>query len=363
MGRRLYRAGKAVCVLAAFFAVFLVQPPVRRLSLNRYAPVKPVGTVPPAFETLVRGNLLCNAYLSPDGFYTVSAAEGTHIVRRYGYDGALLPEFQCVSPLLDPRASLWGAASAGDGGTLVLWRADARYDNDLGKWRERCAALEKYDAGGALAWRYAFPEPVPWPAALFVREGYCYLLGDCETPATKKEGVGSPTDLLVFRITSDGGDALLQTYGGDFDTSFCAVAEGDGFRLYGLTQSKDGDFAASPDGYGGSISMLIDRDLRLASWRKEADFFSAHQTPEGPALKGLPVYGFPVDGGAGTLLCAVMYEDCYLTVSNNITGINYEQMDIFPYISTLPFYFETVYSGYDRQSGRLMWRAAVSLPK
>ena len=131
----------------------------------------------------------------------------------------------------------------------------------------------------------------------------------------------------------------------------------DGFVLEAKSQSNDGDFVRSGDNYKSfSWRIVVSDDLEIMEKEIVTDSFGIKwQVGE---KNGKPIYnddemftGF--DGGG--VRAYIDYGDTYLIVSYHPTGQVEHQP---PYINSIWYYSETVYSMYDK-SGTLVFRASV----
>lgn len=192
----------------------------------------------------------------------------------------------------------------------------------------------------------------------FEKNGKFYFFGTIETPETKTQGVCSYTDIYMVILNENGHVLKKQCIAGsDFD-SLNAVEISDNYFVLSISsQSDDGDFAGSySNGYPVDWVITVDENLVINEKKIETgrDIFD-YRIGE---RNGTPVYisdAFLKKFDAGTPKVFINYGDFYLIVSENITG-EYENTP--PVISSIWYYTETVYSGYDN-NGNLIFRTAV----
>lgn len=185
-----------------------------------------------------------------------------------------------------------------------------------------------------------------------------FFFGNIETPETNVGGIYSPTD--VFALTLDQNGAVVKQRciaGSDYDKLANAELSDGKFVLSISSQSDDGDFAGSNSG-GFSANWVFTLDRELETVEKQLargrDYFDQRLG----FVDGVPVYpSSPLLTGfeAGTPSAVIDYGDYYLVISKRTTG-EYEHTPI--YVSAIWYYWETVYSVYDKR-GRLLFQSAV----
>lgn len=192
----------------------------------------------------------------------------------------------------------------------------------------------------------------------FEQNGHFYFFGHRETPQTKITGTYSPTDIYMTILDQHGQMVKERSIAGsDFDSLDAAEEKVDHFVLSVRSQSDDGDFSGSNSkGHYVDWVITVNNALEITEKKKETgrNYFD-HQIGE---RDGNAVYKSDplLDGfDAGTPEAFVCYDDFYLIISENNTGI-YESTP--PIISSIWYYTETVYSAYD-YSGNLIFRASV----
>lgn len=188
------------------------------------------------------------------------------------------------------------------------------------------------------------------------KDGRYWFLGRHRAPEElKKYGKG---DVYILVIDENGNEVNQRFIGGSRSDRLDNVEKtADGFILEVTSQSDDGDFAGSDAGYHEvNWRIVISDDLEIMEKEIVPDRF-------GIRIKvgekdGEPLYSRDEmfsDFDAGFVEAYIDYGDTYLIVSNHQTG----QCEHQPaYISSIWYYWETVYSMYDK-SGTLVFRASV----
>ena len=188
------------------------------------------------------------------------------------------------------------------------------------------------------------------------KDGRYWFFGRHRAPEElKKYGKG---DVYILVIDENGNEVNQRFIGGSRSDRLDNVEKtADGFILEVTSQSDDGDFAGSDAGYHEvNWRVVINDDLEIVEKEIVPDRF-------GIRIKvgekdGEPLYSRDEmfsDFDAGFVEAYIDYGDTYLIVSNHQTG-EYEHTPA--YISSIWYYWETVYSMYDK-SGTLVFRASV----
>lgn len=248
-----------------------------------------------------------------------------------------------------------------DGGFLfVLGFADYAYDQNVWAGDNGFASrIIKCDKDGNMQ----FDTPINGVegSALefcFEQNGQYFLFGTIETPETKTQGVHSPTD--IYMTVLDGNGSVLKSKcieGSDYDSLDAIEQVDNGFWLSISSQSGDGDFAESnSNGFPVDWVIAVNDDLEITEKRRDTgrDYFDARLGEK----EGITIYKSDEllkNFDAGTPTSFIDYGDFYLIISENITG-EYENTP--PTLSSIWYYTETVYSGYD-DNGNLIFRTAV----
>ena len=248
-----------------------------------------------------------------------------------------------------------------DGGFLfVVGFEDYAYEQNVWASEKGFASrVIKCDASGEMQFDTDF-ESIEGEALSYCFEidNKYYLFGTRETPETKTQGVYSPTDIYMTILDSKGKVIKTATIGGsDYDDLNSVKIQDDKFFLSVSSQSNDGDFSKqNADGY--SVDYVITVNHKLEIIQKERGIENYDLYEKIGERNGEAIYDNDAllkDYDAGTPTAYIEYEDFYLIVSENVTG-EYEKTPEF--ISSIWYYTETVYSGYD-YDGELLFRASV----
>lgn len=248
-----------------------------------------------------------------------------------------------------------------DGGFLFVVGFED-YVDDQNEWASEkgfSSRVIKCDASGEVQFDTDF-ESVEGEAFsyCFETDNKYYLFGTRETPETKTQGVYSPTDIYMTILDSKGNVIKTATIGGsDYDDLNSVKIQDDKFVLSVSSQSNDGDFSKqNADGYSVDYNITINRKLEITQKERGIDNYDLCEKIG--ERNGEAIYDNDAllkDYDAGTPTAYIEYEDFYLIVSENVTG-EYEKTPEF--ISSIWYYTETVYSGYD-YDGELLFRASV----
>ena len=259
-------------------------------------------------------------------------------IRRWDYRGNLLCEFH-VKGYAECFAEL------DDGGFLAV----------VSTYPEKAIHVHRYDSQGNLLWKTGLDaEQTPYPTQLLVTSEGIYGFGRIRLP-------DRADDLYACRI-SHGGELLYQkTFGGtDFDSIDWVNPSPTGFTLYGDTQSRDGDFPLSRNGYSTDFRAEISSELEIVSV-KEEDHGLFWGNVRG-YLDGTPIFfrdGIVQISGKDRLPIENIHseavfacEDGYAVVRSLAYG-NYPYTD--PYTSYSPNYRQLIITGYS-QDGTPLWQ-------
>lgn len=334
-------------------------------SQNKLEMVEQVRGLPENLRSVVEYNIFNDVTAFEDRVLSVemvSRDEENHTVvydiQMIDFYGNKLASYSVES---DDAYSVKTLTATEDGGFLfILGFSDyAVSQNVWASERGVCSRVIKCNASGKLQFDTSF-EGVEGEALkyCFEADNKYYLFGSKETPETKVQGVHSPDDIYMTVLNSKGKiEKTVSVGGSDYDSlDFVKMTE-DGFVLSVSTQSNDGDFVgSSADGYPVDYVITVNRKLEITDKKRETgESYFNNKIGE---RNGVDIYindellkGF--DAGRPTALMS--YEDFYLIVSENNTGV-YENTP--PFINSVWYYTETVYSGYDN-NGNLIFRASV----
>lgn len=362
-----------VCVLLSFLIVafgcgFLLTGCSNGVveSDSEYKSVEQVGDVPKELEKVVADDLFNGVTAFEDRLLKVQPAEINDENRAIGYlvsmmdiYGDTVAEYECESDS-DCYASTLTATD--DGGFLfVLGFQDYQINQD--EWASDdgfASRVIKCDADGKLLFDVELDE-VSGNGLKFCLEknGQYYFFGESETPLTKKRGVYSPTDVFMTVLDKNGKVLNEQLIAGtNYDDLQFAEVSGDNFLLSISSQSSDGDFDDNTSSKGYPIDWVFtinDKleiiDSKIDTGREFDDYVIGEK--DGKPICTSDIFDDTFDAGRKTAF--VDYGEYYLVVSENVTGV-YENTP--PVLSSLWYYTETVYSGYD-ENNKLLFRASV----
>ena len=301
-----------------------------------YAPVKPVGEVPPEFAEIVAENRFGNARWVGDKLVVVDS----HL-KWLDMAGNVVAAYEI--PTGNYRLKDEALLATSDGGMLIALGFEDRYVSEKEAWASEggfASRVIKLDATANVEWTTGLEgvEGMMLRNCFETADGYCFL-GEQQTPEPKRLGVHSRTDLSVLSLDKQGQLTAVKTFGGsDYDEFWRAEQIGDGFAIYALSQSNDGLFENSlPEGeHSECWKITLDGQFNVVNMeRVEFDLLKQNLYSAGEPL-------------------TLDYGDFTLVVAVNITGV-YEDQPLA--LSMIWHTYETVYSAY--QDGKLLWRAAV----
>lgn len=316
--------------------------------------VDPVGTVPDGFRDIVKKNLFGNiAALSDRVMEMQYVADAGFAVRIYDFYGGLLAEHSVI-PDSDAH-SVGCLTGTSDGGFLYVIGFSDHVRQD-GTWASESgvsSTIVKCNSSGEVEWQRKLDNYTGSMLHICIEtEDSFYFFGDQETPETKTEGIGSPTDIHILKLSEDGTIARTKIIGGsDFDSVNAVEATEYGFCLNCHAQSSDGDFSSA-----GYWKIRLGTDLNILSAETEEQYVPQKELLG--YLDGQPIYELPAafrDFNDGSVQAFLDYGEFWLVVSTNITGI-YEHTP--PVISSIWYCYETVYGAYDKE-GNVIWKATV----
>lgn len=327
--------------------------------------MEPVGEVPEEFKEIVENDIF-NGVTAFDGRLlkaeTIAKDEEnrtvTYRVLMMDLYGKTMASYTCTS---DDAYHIKALTATEDGGFLfVLGFSDYAYSqNEWASDQGFASRVIKCDQDGQLQFETVFDGVEGYALnQCFEKNGSFYFFGTVETPETNKTGVASPTDIYMSVMDKNG--TVLKTKciaGSDYDRLDIAEISGDSFVLSISSQSDDGNFEGSRSkGYPKDWIFTVDDNFEIVRQQKKSGrAFDDYRIGE---KDGVSVYrkdALLKNFDAGTPMAFIDYDDFYLIVSNNQTGI-YENTP--PTISSIWYYTETVYSAYDN-NGKLIFRSTV----
>ena len=190
------------------------------------------------------------------------------------------------------------------------------------------------------------------------KDGVYYFFGENESKEILANFAGE--DIYILAIDENGNEVNQRYIGGSsFDQIETVRETEDGFVLEVASQSTDGDFAEANEQYKRTYwRVVINDDLEILEKEIVPDGFDHDFRRYVGVKNGEPLYDDDEmfsDFDGGWVREYIDYGDTYLIVSERITGQVEHQP---PYVSSIWYYYEMVYSMYDK-SGTLVFRASV----
>ena len=234
------------------------------------------GSVPKGFDgALSSMSPFAGIHFEESSFFR-SVIAGSGIVRyrlnRYDYSGTLLSSTEI------PLSHVYAMTELEDGGFCAAL-SDGTAENKN--------SLLRFDKKGTLLWQYDFPANRDvYLRYIFQTDDALYCFGKVDTDPSADITLD---DLYFARFSMDG--TLLQEKlagGTDFETLRHVTVSKNGFTVYAATQSKDGDFPFSEDGYYVSFQVQLSKELELSKAEvcPEPDYILRHYGYH----NGAPVY-------------------------------------------------------------------------
>ena len=327
-------------------------------ALTEFKKIDPVGQVPEEFKAIVENNLFSDVtvfdgvLLKPE-FCSENKEEGTYVWRVKMMDtyGKELASYTCSSNNTHRISTL---TATEDGGFLFV----LGYMKGLSGGKVPSSQIIKCDRDGNLQFNTLI-DGVTYTALSFCfeRNGLFYLFG-FQNEGSEPDNQYSYSDICMRALDQNGTVIKTSFIGGSGFDELNAVEETeDGFRLSLDSQSDDGDFTGSgSNGYPVDWVITVNDDLAITSKEKKTGRSLLDRrvgVKDGAFIYESDALFKNYDAGAPFAL--IEYSDFYIIVSDNITGI-YENTP--PTISAIWYYYEAVYSAYDK-NGNLLFRAAV----
>lgn len=384
---------------------------------NEFVTIKKVGNLPREYtNSIIENELLVRGVKTVDG-YLVAANFKKGSISKYDLQGELVWDKEHITS----SKGIYEANSivvTPDGG-FIHSTVISTYQKSDGTWVETDPLVERYDKAGSLLWSkdYKGFSNTTLERIFCLSNGDTYTIGYTETKETKTKGVGSPGDIYISKLDGKGNLISEGYYGGsNFEwLDDAEYIEGVGIVALISTQSSNGTFSASSNGFPVSVIAVFDSTLKL-SWFKKFEVYLGPNlvvgndknfyvidfinVKKGEAYCHYNLYKFAstgelifkkdlgnskniklikgcsqgvllknednllilnIDGteklklpfDAGDVNKIIEYDDYFLVISTNITG-NLPQP---PYISMRWQSTELVYSGYG-YDGNLLWREA-----
>ena len=217
--------------------------------------------------------------------------------------------------------------------------------------------LTCFDADGSQRWQYRFRDDFVINTVNIFQQGVDIFLFSDRHPED-----GS-TDLYLCRFSPEGNLLQEATFGGsDFDSIDRVQPLDSGFRLYGHSQSNDGDFPLSEDGYPADFTALITEDLHMEvldlsehEYASEAGYHNGSLLySDDPLLTVVPEDNLPEDI---TGVQIFDWEDGYVIVRAHRLG---DYPFSYPMMSYQPSYTELIFTGYSPE-GTPLWQTISNI--
>ena len=232
------------------------------------------GQSPKAFADVLSSMIPVGGIEFEENSFFETVIAGSGIMRnklcRYNYNGDRLCSVEIPLPLLIAVAELE------DGGFLASLK-------DYANNSANC--LVRYNAEGKIVWQYDFPANRDvYLRYIFQIDNAIFCLGELNTDNT-----AMADDLYFAKFSMDGTLLKEKIAGGsDFEQLNHVTVSKNGFTVYAATQSKDGDFPFSEDGFAADFQVQLSKDLELskAETGPETEYISRHYG----YYNGAPVY-------------------------------------------------------------------------
>lgn len=240
------------------------------------------GDAPKEIEAILSRHLGGSAaYYEENSFFTqttmvvLDSGRTSYLLNRYNYNGTEICSVEIPLPVVISVTEL-------EDGSFLASLKDSSESN------ENC--LVRYNAEGKLLWRYDFQiNRDVYLRYLFQKGDALYCFGELNADSTGK------ADDLYFAKFSMNGTMLKEkiTGGSDFESLNHVTISGNSFTVYAETQSKDGDFPFSEDGYYAGFTAQVSDELELSGVEAypESEYILRHYGFH----NGAPVYdGDPI---------------------------------------------------------------------
>lgn len=314
------------------------------------------GTVPTEVSRIMDSFLPSGRVIwAKNSYYIISYVVSsyvctTSVVNRYDYKGNLL----CQAHVKGTAGTILEL----DNGSFVA-ESDS-YLDDL-------YLLTCCNPDGSISWQYHFDNSNDYYIrSLFQRNNEIYVFGEIH-PDTEN----AYRDILICRFSMDG--LLLQGKhlgGSNFENLDRVLETSNGFTILGDSQSNDGDFPFSKEGYPVSFSADISLALEMSNIHlsdhdyetllgyhndmpvySDNSIFDAHNTDRLPTERG-PYNAFPY-----SIRGIFDFEDGYVIIRDH----HFEYYRFSPYMTSyIPSYRELIITGYD-SSGTPVWQTTSDI--
>lgn len=230
--------------------------------------IKKVGTLPPELTSSLIDNHVLELGTKTDAGYLVADNKKPELVSCYQDNGKLVWQKKYIFG--DINSSYGLRIVSVPGGGFFVYASAADYQKEDNGWYHVNPVLARCDQDGNVLWKYEFKNVVdPVKKIWSLSNGDIITIGNARKFETFSENLGGQTDIYLSKFSSNGIRTAEKVYGGsDFDSIRNAeYIQGKGIAALIGTQSKDGTFSASKDGYGNGVLALFDESLNLL-WYK-----------------------------------------------------------------------------------------------
>ena len=318
--------------------------------------IEQVEGVPPEFVNIVMENRLKNAVAFSDRLLKVETVSDNatraakHIITMTDLYGEPLAVYTVSS---DDAYYVSALTATVDGGFLFVLGID-EYSSSAADRDEYASRIIKCDKNGEVEFDLPL-DGVGGDSLVYCIEKFdrYYFFGDDYVPDVRDF---TQTDVFMCSVGKDGaGFHSVRIGGGDYAHLQNAEETDDGFLLSVEATSPSGDFTSgSPAVTDWTVAVNSQLEVTAKSREPGRDYNDRRigERDRKPVFRSDPVFdGF--DAGLPTAF--IDYGDLYLIVSLNVTGL---RKDTPPYVNSIWYDEETVYSGYDKD-GNLLFRASV----
>ena len=320
-----------------------------------------VGDVPEEFQEIIEENRFHKVDAFSDRLMevkTVSSEDGktrTHTVIMMDLYGEVLASHTVE---YNDAYGVTSATPTQDGGFIFAFGYNANYIPGMDQLETGYhSRIIKCDAEGQVLFDRKLESVEIGAFRTFIeKDGIYYFFGGNASKEILANFGGR--DIYILAIDENGNEVNQRYIGGSsFDKTSNVYETEDGFVLEVESQSTDGDFAESDEKYHTVYwRVVINDDLEIMEKEIVPDRFDLKRIVG--VKNGKPLYDDDemfTDFDAGGVYAYIDYGDTYLIVSERRTG----QVEHQPaYVNSIWYYWETVYSMYDK-SGALVFRASV----
>ncbi len=349
-----------ICFLAVLLCVPFFTACSEKTQHVEYNKISTVGQVPEEIKPLIKHNTLKNV-VAFDGRLMKSEERYINdtsrtVLQRVVLTDVFGKELAAYEHRTDKACYTRALTTTADGGFMFVLSHDGTQE---GLQEAVPSRFIRCEANGRVQFdttiEYAGCDAIDF---CFEKNEKYYIFGEVETPETKVQGVNSPTDIYMAVIDKKGViGASKRIAGSDYDYLHAVEIIDGQFVLSISSQSKDGDFENSgSDGTPVNWVMKVDdlleiTDKKIENGRESWDVKIGEKDGKSIYLSDPILKDYDLESPKAL----IDYGDYYVIISENITG-QYEDQP--SYISSIWYYTETVYSGYN-ENGELIFRDSV----